>query len=270
MRRLFVQIASLCWLLAVATPAFADDSLAKVLKAGQLRIGVSLTASWVIKKDGKLVGFDIDLVTAMANDLGVKANFVEMPFADLLTRLEKGDVDMVASGLAITGQRARDVVFSAPTGVAEVRVVAATNTEAAALSRKDAVISVLEKSTDEAAARATFPQAKILSYTSEGEALAALVAGKAQAMAATEPVPQMTEHLYGARFRQIGRPLARTAEAFALAPDAVRLQAFVNNWIAARVADGFLENARGYWFNSFEWLATAEGGAATAPTPAKP
>jgi hypothetical protein len=80
----------------------------------------------------------------------------------------------------------------------------------------------------------------------------------------------MTEHLYGARFRQIGRPLARTAEAFALAPDAVRLQAFVNNWIAARVADGFLDNARGYWFDSFEWLATAEGGGAAAPSPAKP
>jgi len=35
-------------------------------------------------------------------------------------------------------------------------------------------------------------------------------------------------------------------------------EAFVNNWIAARFADGFLDNARAYWFDSFEWRRPRE------------
>ena len=258
-------MAAMAWLAAASGSASADDSLAKIVKAGQLRVGVALIAPWIIKgKDQNLLGFDVDLAKAMATDLGVKPAFVEMPFADLLPRLEKGDVDIVASGLAITGRRARDVVFSSPTGVAEVRIVAARNVDPAALNRPGVVISALEKSTDEAAAQATFPQAKVVAYASESEALAALLAGRAQAMAATEPVPQMAERLYGGQFRQVGAPLARTAEAFALAPDAIRLQAFVDNWISARAADGFLDSARRYWFDGFEWLSDIEGDEAQA------
>ena len=108
---------------------------------------------------------------------------------------------MVASGLAITGQRARDVVFSAPTGVAEVRVVAATNTDAAALNRKTPPFPCSRN-------RPTKPRRgrpslrRKFSLTPAKAKRWRPLSPEGAAMAATEPVPQMTEHLYGASFRR--------------------------------------------------------------------
>ncbi|MGK6318377.1 transporter substrate-binding domain-containing protein [Sphingomonas sp. DT-204] len=252
-------------LMSPMSPAVAaDDSLQRVIAAKVLKVGVAPNAPWVIKKpDGSFAGHDIDLVEAFAEDLGVTAQFVEMPFADLVPRLAKGDVDMIAAGIAITPERARSVAFSAPTGMQEIGTVAdrkALGTDpATALEKPSFRIAVLAKSTDEAAARNAFPKASVVTYPTAAAALAALIDGQAQAMVATSPVPRMAASLYDAKLRLIGGPLERTGEAFAFRPDDVRLLTYANNWIAARQIDGFIGNVGTHWFDGHKWLRAAEG-----------
>ncbi len=66
------------------------------------------------KQDGKLVGFDIDLVEIIAKELGISVEFVEMDFDGLISALKMGKIDIIASGMSKTPQRAKSVEFTKP------------------------------------------------------------------------------------------------------------------------------------------------------------
>ncbi len=258
-----IIVSLIAALVMLAAPARADDSLQRIITAKALKVGVALNPPWVIKKaDGTYAGNDVDLVNALAQDLGVKPNFVEMPFADLIDAVARGDVDLAASGIAITPERARSVAFTAPTGIQRITTVADRKSvgkdPASAMAKPEFKIAVLQSSTDEAAAKGAFPKATVIAYPSAAEALAALLGGSAQAMVATEPVPQMAASLYDAKLRRVGGALQQTAEAFALRPDDARLLTYVNNWIAAGEADGFIRNIGTHWFDGQQWLSAFE------------
>lgn len=51
------------------------------------------------------IGFDIDLTNALADRLGVEAEFIPMEFTGLLPGLQAGRCDIVASGIYITPER---------------------------------------------------------------------------------------------------------------------------------------------------------------------
>lgn len=271
--KIFVAIilALSAWLTLL--PARADDSLKRVIDQKTLTVGVAINPPWILKKAaGKFAGYDVDLTNALASDLGVELKLVEVPWNDLKARLLKGDFDLIAAGYANTPERAREVVFSNPTGAADIRMVASIASlgkrPGKALTAPGYKIAVLSNSTDEAAAKEAFPKAEILSFNNTTDVFAALIGGSAQAMVATSPTPQMAARLYDAKFKLVGSPLLRTPEAFALRPDDVRLIQYVNNWIGARTADGTIAGVRRYWFGGFKWMARFDTGA--KPEQAKP
>ncbi|MER8408888.1 transporter substrate-binding domain-containing protein [Mesorhizobium sp. M1307] len=256
-------LALSAWLALSLLPARADDSLKRIIDQKALTIGVALNPPWILKKaDGKLAGYDVDLTSALASDLGVDLKLVEVPWNDLKTRLLKGDFDMIAAGYASTPERAREVVFSNQTGTADIRMVATIASlgkrPGKAVAAPGYKIAVLSNSTDEAAAKEAFPKATILSFDNTSDVFAAIIGGDAQAMVATSPTPQMAARLYDAKLTMVGGPLLRTPEAFAMRPDDVRLIQYVNNWIGARTADGTIGGVRRYWFGSFKWMSRFE------------
>lgn len=264
-RQLLAPLSLLLIMSAVPiAKAQADGSLRRVTDSKLLRVGIAVNAPWVIRNpDGSYSGHDIDLANALAADLGAAPQYVEMPFADLVPRLLKSDVDLIVSGLAITPERARSVAFSAPIGFQEIATVADRKAlgkdPAAAVANGSFKIAVLGKSTDESAALRAFPKATVVPYPTASAALAALIDGQAQAMVATAPVPRMAASLYDAKLRLVGGPLERRAEAFAFRPEDARLLTYANNWIAARHADGFIRNVGVHWFDGHKWLRAVEG-----------
>ncbi|NKI71298.1 transporter substrate-binding domain-containing protein [Collimonas pratensis] len=62
----------------------------------------------------ELVGFDIDVVKAIAEKEGFKVKFINTPFDGIFTALAQGDRDIIASGLTITEKRKLTVDFSDP------------------------------------------------------------------------------------------------------------------------------------------------------------
>ena len=63
-------------------------------------------------KDGEIVGFDRDLVVALADEVGVEVKFVSMNFDGLIAALSRGKIDMIASGMAYTKERAKRCEFT--------------------------------------------------------------------------------------------------------------------------------------------------------------
>ncbi|MCL2438846.1 MAG: transporter substrate-binding domain-containing protein [Coriobacteriia bacterium] len=65
---------------------------------------------------GEIVGFDMDIVRAMADYLGAEVNFVSFEWDALLTALsaDSRDFDFAASAMTITEERAETILFSNP------------------------------------------------------------------------------------------------------------------------------------------------------------
>lgn len=73
-------------------------------------------APYEFKQDGKLVGYDIDLVNTVAKDLQVRPVFKNEDFNDIQSGLVLNEdrCDVAVAALSITGERARVMDFSSP------------------------------------------------------------------------------------------------------------------------------------------------------------
>ncbi len=80
-----------------------------------LRVGISPNYPPVIFEiEGEIVGIEADLARMVGDALDRKIEFARFPFPELLDALERGDVDVVMSGLSITPERSDRVAFSIP------------------------------------------------------------------------------------------------------------------------------------------------------------
>ncbi len=96
--------------MALSSSAGAQDA-----NRGPLRVGTeSSYAPFEFTQDGKLVGFDIDLAEAVAQELGYEIEWVQMPFDGLIPAMLTSQVDMAVASFTVTEERAKRVNFSAP------------------------------------------------------------------------------------------------------------------------------------------------------------
>lgn len=93
------------------------DMLDVIKENGKVVVGLSgdyAPYEFHIMEDGKdkLVGFDIDLANAIADDLGVELEINEMEFDSLITALPAGKIDLIVSGMNPDEKRKQAVDFS--------------------------------------------------------------------------------------------------------------------------------------------------------------
>ncbi len=101
-------------LLTLVLPATADR-LDEVKARGKIIVGVSdTTPPFTFKQPGESdhVGYDIDLVRAVAKRLGVAVETVSLSSAERIPMLQQGKLDFVATSMTRTPERLRDVDFS--------------------------------------------------------------------------------------------------------------------------------------------------------------
>lgn len=65
-------------------------------------------------EDGKMIGFDIELMEKIGEELGYEISWINMSFDGLLPALQLGKVDAVIAGLTQTPERQKAVDFSIP------------------------------------------------------------------------------------------------------------------------------------------------------------
>ncbi len=67
------------------------------------------------QKDGKVMGFDIDMINALAKKAGIeKVTIKSIGFDGLIPSLESGNIDVVITGMSITDARKQKVNFTDP------------------------------------------------------------------------------------------------------------------------------------------------------------
>ncbi|MDX3924252.1 MAG: amino acid ABC transporter substrate-binding protein [Shinella sp.] len=101
---------------AVLLPAHAGENLNAIKTAGVFKIGTEGTYAPFTYHDqsGKLVGFDVEIGEAIAEKLGVKAEFLEGKWDGLIAGLDANRYDAVINQVGITEERKRKYDFSDP------------------------------------------------------------------------------------------------------------------------------------------------------------
>jgi ABC-type amino acid transport substrate-binding protein len=114
------------WQIGCAT---ADDSWERVQTAGVLRVGLDPTyPPFEVDDGGNLVGLDVDLAKAIADDLGLEVQFVYFGYDGLYDALATEQVDVLISALVIIPERTRDFSYSEPYfNAGEILIVPANN-----------------------------------------------------------------------------------------------------------------------------------------------
>jgi polar amino acid transport system substrate-binding protein len=105
---------SLALSMGLAVGARAEDPLEKIKKKGALVAGVLDDAppfSFRERGSARLVGYDVEFVTALAAKLGVKVELRVVTARDRLSELIDGNVDLLAANLTQTQSRARESVI---------------------------------------------------------------------------------------------------------------------------------------------------------------
>ena len=170
------------------------STLESVLKNGKLRVGVSLFAPWTLKnKQGKLIGFEIDVAKQLAKDLGVRLELKEFEWEDMLPALLKKHIDIIAAGMVITPQRALKVNFSQPyadSGLGLATNIALTKnfTGLKDLNEPNTIIAVVAGTVAEDLAQRIFPKATIKRYQQSEKAIQAVTQGTVHAYVEHNPI----------------------------------------------------------------------------------
>ena len=92
----------------------SDSVVDKIKKTKVLTVGTDATFKpFEYKKDGKFEGFDIDLIQAVAKELGAdKVEYVDTEFKGLIPGLLAKKYDVIVSAMYITDERKKTIDFS--------------------------------------------------------------------------------------------------------------------------------------------------------------
>lgn len=107
------------------------QTLADIQKRGEITWGADQAGGepYVYQDaQGHLIGFEVDIMDALARRLGVKARMVQYNWSNLVQSLERGDFDIIVNGLEATQERKDRILLSDPYYVyAETLTVRATS-----------------------------------------------------------------------------------------------------------------------------------------------
>ena len=109
-------------------PWWAFDSvIEEVQDRGTLRVGLGLFEPWsACNADGELIGFEIDVATKVAEDMGVEVEFMRTNWSYIIPSLIAEEFDVIISGMAILPARSLKVNFTSPYNPTGVFLVANT------------------------------------------------------------------------------------------------------------------------------------------------
>lgn len=112
--------------------ALAGEALDRIKSEGVLKIGTEGTYAPFTyhDKDGKLVGFDVEIGQEVAKRLGVEPKFLEGKWDGLIAGLDANRYDVVINQVGITPERQKKYIFSEPYIVSKaVLIVKEGNTD---------------------------------------------------------------------------------------------------------------------------------------------
>ncbi len=237
-----------------------QSAVEQVIKRGILKVGMSTFVPWAMKdKTGKLIGFEIDVATRLAEDMGVKVEFIPTKWAGIIPALLTGKFDVIIGGMSVRPDRNLKVNFSIPYDYAGQSMVANMQLAAgfgslADFDRADVIISARLGSTAADAAKRFMPKAQKRFFDDEAQVIQEVVNGRAHAAVASAPLPAFQAIKYPDKlFMPMTGTFTKEPIGFAVRKGDFDTLNYFNNWIRVTEAKGWLSDRKQYWFETKEW-----------------
>jgi len=124
--KLLLQGAMVATILNFTAPAVhAEDLLDTVKASGVLRVGLEGTYPpfGYRNSEGQLDGFDVAVAKAVADKMGVKAQFVTTEWSGIIAGLQAGKFDVIVNQVSMTPARRQALDFTQPYVYSAVQVL---------------------------------------------------------------------------------------------------------------------------------------------------
>lgn len=250
-------------LFAATTATAQSPTLNRVVKTGELRVGMSADQPPLNfeSKSGEMMGLEVDLVRGLAHALGLELKIVKKPFGELFKALKTKKVDMVMSGLDITPKRSKDFLFVGPYLLSGKSLV----TKSQRVEKMDSLLEAnepsytfvaLKNSTSQEFVKKYLPKAKSVAVNNYKQGVAMLLDGKADAMIADMPACMLTVlRNPDSGLVTLAEPLMVDPVGIAVPKNDRQFYNLIKNYLDGIImATDAIETLQKKWYQNGDWL----------------
>lgn len=175
----------------------AGSTMAKIAQAGKIKIGASPNQPGLseLNLQKKWQGFNIDLAEYLVEPMGIGKDdieWVDTTAANRIPFIEQGKIDIFATALAITPERAKTIAIAGPYLETKPQLIVRKGKAAGLKSLEDipkgTKICVLQGSQGQPRVSASIPQAEISEFNVLTNCVRALEQGSVDAVDSTAPL----------------------------------------------------------------------------------
>jgi ABC-type amino acid transport substrate-binding protein len=203
---------------------------------------------YVDEKSGEIIGFDIDLMKAIAQKENLEIEFIDVRFEPLLEDMAQGKYDAAIAAISITEERQKDMLFSDPYFVAgHVITVRKDNTT---ITGKDSLMGKtvgVKTGTTGAIEISEMHDVNMKSYADYEEPFQALMDGEIDAVVSDNIFALNYVSENPDRLKIAGEPFTKEYYGIAVAKNKTELLAKINAGLKAVKSEGLIENLSQKW-----------------------
>ena len=236
------------------------SQLETILQRGTIKVGFDTFKPWAMKdKEGNYIGFEIEVAKKLAEDMGVKAEFVPTKWSGIIPALLTGKFDIIIGGMSITPMRNLKVNFSVPYEFSGMSIVASKEMAGGRSLLKDfdtpdTTIAVRLGTTAAEAAKNFLPNAKKLFFDEESQTVQELLNGRVHAVVASNPLPFNLANEYADQlYLPLPEDFTKEPISFAVRKGDLDYLNWLDNWVRVNMSKGWLQNRYQYWFFTNDW-----------------
>ena len=235
-----------------------EGTLDQIARRGTIRVGMDVFVPWAMKdKKGELIGFEIDVARQLAEDMGVKVEFVPTKWSGIIPALLAGKFDVIIGGMGVTPQRNMKINFTNPYYYTYQGILAneekSKGFSLADFNSPDVTLAARLGSNAALAAKKNFPKARLRLFDDEPAAVQEVRNGRVHAMVASQPLPAHMAADNPELLVSYNEQLMKEPIAFGVRKGDFDTVNFFNNWIEMAKSRGWIQERFAYWFLSRNW-----------------
>jgi len=236
----------------------SESTIEQIIKRGTIKVGMDVFVPWAMKdKKGELIGFEIDVAKKLAEDMGVKLEFVPTKWSGIIPSLVAGKFDVIIGGMTVTPKRNMKINFTNPYYYTSQGLLASLKlTEGFSITDfNDPKVTIAARlgSTGAVAAKTNFPKAQLRFFDDEPAAVQEVRNGRVHAMVGGQPLPAHIASESPETLKAYSEQLMKEPICFGIRKGDVDTLNFFNNWIEIVRSKGWIQDRYKYWFEGTEW-----------------
>ncbi|UCG14448.1 MAG: transporter substrate-binding domain-containing protein [Deltaproteobacteria bacterium] len=242
-----------------------ESVVEQVVKRGVLRVGMSTFVPWAMKdKTGKWIGYEIDVATRLAKDMGVKVEFVPTKWSGIIPALLTGKFDVIIGSMGIRPKRNLKVNFSIPyeysgMSMAASKKLAAGFNSLEDFNRPDVALAARLGSTAAQACKKFMPKAQLRLFDDNSQAWQEVLNDRVHAAVGSAPMPLFQSLKYPEKlFLPLEKNFTKEPIGFAVRKGDYDTLNYFNSWITIVDAEGWLTERQHFWFETRDWANMIE------------